>query len=452
MAIKVKHDMNAAPAAAAGVASGRAKRSVETAKLFAGGTGSGSRGGGTTGATAHPVSPMGASAQLTHASAPAVSAHAPAYHDTIDDRMRLQDEQNRAALERQQLGIDAAQKRLDQTQEFTAGQNKEERDWRAQQEEEKRKAQQLGIDASMERLIQQQTFTGVQNDLERNWRAQQEEAKRKAAQEEWDRQHNILRTEHDADLVAAGTHEWGYSPQAEQQINEMQDAYQKAVAEGLLSEEDAVKAKAELEAKIAAIPKTAVRRKDPKALLDQNTYVDENGVRFSPDGKVVYNPAEMEIKRQEYEAKRLEALRMQAQRYEESLRKPRKISRLVDDEDVSGGKRKEDFYEERSEEEILGLLQKRFPSLYPSDTPHPSVQQPSAAPPVAQAPAPVEQQERGVQAIKPLPENATPEQARSYAEQFKRKKKQLEDGDQQTAQPQATSQNGASNWRQILGW
>lgn len=140
MAIKVKHDMNAAPAAAAGVASGRARRSMETARLFASGGGGGGR-GGTQGATAHPVAPMGAHAQLTHASAPAVSAHAPAYRDTIDDRLKLQEEQNRAAMDRQQMGIDADVAKLESQQDFS---------------DQQRKAEQLHSDQSIERKMRLQ--------------------------------------------------------------------------------------------------------------------------------------------------------------------------------------------------------------------------------------------------------------------------------------------------------
>ena len=386
MAIKVKHDMNAAPAAAAGLASGRAKRSVEAAKMFAGGTGSGSRGGGTTGAQAHPVAPMGAHAQLTHASAPAVQAHAPAYHETMDDKLRLLDEQSRAALERQQLGEDAAQKRLDQTQEFTAGQNAAERDWRAQQEE----------------------------------------ARRKAQQDEWDRQHNILRTEHDADLVAAGTHEWGYTPQAEQQIKEMRDDLTKKISDDTLDEADILLAQEEFEKKVAAIPKTAVRRRDPQALFSQNTYKDEGGRVFTTDGKLVYDPGtattrerEYQMKMQDLEDKRYADVVLKLQqgyRATEPIYKMDEVGEkpVLDD----GGKPIVDKYasvnKQFTEEQMQAILRQLFPNRFA-----PIPQAPVAQPPVVQP------QAQAAQSQQPTEQQPTAQQP----------------------QPQ-----GASDWRKKLGW
>lgn len=330
MAIKVKHDMNAAPAAAAGVASGRARRSMETARLFASGGGSGGR-GGTQGATAHPVAPMGAHAQLTHASAPAVSAHAPAYRDTIDDRMRLLDEQNWAAARRQEAGEGAAQKRA-----------------------------QMGIDADAAKLKSQQDFSTAERI-----------AKAEAAQKEWDRQRGILRQERDADLIAAGTHEYGYSPEVQREYDRLQREYDEGLQSGrfLAGSDDERAFMDEMERQIAALPKTVVPRNDPEGMFNRNTFTDAQGRIFTTDGKLVYNPADAETRRMEFRQRQMDAMRSAADRLYTELKKPRKITRTVDDGD--GGTKQEAVFEERSDDEVMRIMQERYPQLFPAPPPSP---------------------------------------------------------------------------------
>ena len=106
MAIKVKHEMNAAPAAAATLAAGRARRSMETARMFAAGSGSGGRGGGTTGAHASAISPGGIQAHVA-------AAHAPGVTDWEGTRKEnAAQEAARALLSRQ--NNDAAMARVNQ--------------------------------------------------------------------------------------------------------------------------------------------------------------------------------------------------------------------------------------------------------------------------------------------------------------------------------------------------
>ena len=373
MAIKVKHDMNAAPAAAAGVASGRARRSMETARLFASGGGSGGR-GGTQGATAHPVAPMGAHAQLTHASAPAVSAHAPAYRDTIEDRMRLLDEQNWAAARRQEAGEDAAQKRA-----------------------------QMGIDADAAKLKSQQDFSTAERI-----------AKAEAAQKEWDRQRGILRQERDADLIAAGTHEYGYSPEVQREYDRLQREYDEGLQSGrfLAGSDDERAFMDEMERQIAALPKTVVPRNDPEGMFNRNTFTDAQGRIFTTDGKLVYNPADAETRRMEFRQRQMDTMRSAADRLYTELKKPRKVTRMVDD--GMGGTKPEAMFEERGDDEVMRIMQERYPQLFPAQPPEqpspfrqalqnwlkatpgtgaqpaPSAQPPAAAAPSAQ-PAPTAQ-------------------------------------------------------------
>lgn len=141
MAIKVKHEMNAAPAAAATLAAGRARRSMETARMFAAGSGSGGRGGGTTGAQAHPISPGGIQAHVAAAHAPGVTdwegtrrENAAQEAARLKQAMDVANANNAAAKERTQMGIDADAAKLDKTQEFTKSQTEADRKWRENQE------------------------------------------------------------------------------------------------------------------------------------------------------------------------------------------------------------------------------------------------------------------------------------------------------------------------------
>lgn len=355
MAIKVKHDMNAAPAAAAGVASGRARRSMETARLFASGGGSGGR-GGTQGATAHPVAPMGAHAQLTHASAPAVSAHAPAYRDTIDDRMRLLDEQNWAAARRQEAGEDAAQKRA-----------------------------QMGIDADAAKLKSQQDFSTAERI-----------AKAEAAQKEWDRQRGILRQERDADLIAAGTHEYGYSPEVQREYDRLQREYDEGLQSGrfLAGSDDERAFMDEMERQIAALPKTVVPRTDPEGMFNRNTFTDAQGRIFTTDGKLVYNPADAETRRMEFQQRQMDA---EEKRYIDAVMKLQqgyRASEPVYKMDELGEKPLTDengnpivekwnsSYRPYTEEQQDAILRRLFPNRFANVQPEPAAQQP---PPFQQA-------------------------------------------------------------------
>lgn len=141
MAIKVKHEMNAAPAAAATLAAGRARRSMETARMFASGSGSGGRGGGTTGAHASAISPGGAQAHVVGAHAPGVTdwegtrrENAAQEAARLKQAIDVANANNAAAKERAQMGIDADAEKLKNTQAFTMGQTEAEREWREKQE------------------------------------------------------------------------------------------------------------------------------------------------------------------------------------------------------------------------------------------------------------------------------------------------------------------------------
>lgn len=108
------------------------------------------------------------------------------------------------------------------------------------------------------------------------------------------------------------------------------------------------------------------RAKEPTAQeqLRKNTYTDERGIVWSPDGKVLYNPNDAIIKQQEFAMKREDALRARADKYEAELRKPYKVMMLNDPDDPKSGYTQ--GVEMRSEDDILKIMQKRFPSLYPS--------------------------------------------------------------------------------------
>lgn len=108
------------------------------------------------------------------------------------------------------------------------------------------------------------------------------------------------------------------------------------------------------------------RAKEPTAQeqLMKNTFTDERGIVWSTDGKVLYNPNDAIIKQQEFAMKREDALRARADKYEAELRKPYKAMVLNDPDDPQSGYTQ--GVEMRSEDDILKIMQKRFPSLYPS--------------------------------------------------------------------------------------
>lgn len=312
---------------------------METARLFASG-GGGGRGGGTQGATAHPVAPMGAHAQLTHASAPAVSAHAPAYHDTIDDRLRLQEEQNHAALERQELAEDAARKRLGLSQDFSTS----------------------------ERI-----------------------AKDEAARKEWDRRHGILRQERDADLIAAGTHEYGYSPEVQREYDRLQREYDEGLQSGryLAGSDDERRFMDEMERQIAALPKTVVPRNDPEGMFKRNTFTDEQGRIFTTDGKLMYNPADAETRRMGFQQKQMDA---EEKRYIDAVMKLQQGYRtsepvykmdelgekpIIDENGNPIVEKWNSAYKPYTEEQQDAILRRLFPNRFANVQPAPTAQQPS---------------------------------------------------------------------------
>ena len=94
----------------------------------------------------------------------------------------------------------------------------------------------------------------------------------------------------------------------------------------------------------------------PEEKFRKNTFTDANGVVFSTDGKVLYNPNDTAMRREEFAAKREDALKARADKYELELRKP------VVSYDSDGVKQST----MRTDEEIQQLMQRRFPELYPS--------------------------------------------------------------------------------------
>lgn len=102
----------------------------------------------------------------------------------------------------------------------------------------------------------------------------------------------------------------------------------------------------------------ALREREPTAeeSFRKSTFTDKNGVVFSRDGKMLYNPNDAVMKQAEYDAKRLDALKARADKFELELRKP------VVTYDSDGVKQST----MRTDEEIQQLMQRRFPELYPS--------------------------------------------------------------------------------------
>lgn len=108
----------------------------------------------------------------------------------------------------------------------------------------------------------------------------------------------------------------------------------------------------------------------PEESFRKNTFTDENGVVFSRDGKLLYNPNDARIRQAEFAAKQLDALKARADKFELELRKPYKAME-------GEGDAANEVLKMRSEDEITELMKKHFPDLYPSDVPTPT---PTASP------------------------------------------------------------------------
>ena len=368
MAIKVKHEMNAAPAAAATLAAGRARRSMETARMFASGSGSGGRGGGTTGAHASAISPGGAQAHV-------VGAHAPGVTDW--EGTRRENAAQEAARLKQAIDV--------------ANVNNAAAKERAQ----------MGIDADVEKLKNTQEFTKSQTEAEHAWREKQEKDKREAAQNEWDRQHGILRQERDADLIAAGTHEYGYSPEVQREYDKLMENYNRGLSEGRYTADspEGRQFKAELDRQIAALPKTLVQREDPEGLFRNNTFTDAQGRIFTTDGKMVYNPADAETRRMEFQQRQMDA---DEKRYMDAVMRLQQGYRTAEpvykmDEfgekpliDASGNPIVEKWnsvYKPYTPEQQEAILRRLFPNRF-ADIPQPSAPTAQPAPQPTAQPAP----------------------------------------------------------------
>ena len=352
MAIKVKHDVNAAPMAVASAESGRAKRQVETARML-----QNQRTQATQGAHASPISPG-------QSHAPALQAHAP---NPVNWRLQrreneaqeaaraaLADQNNLAARDRAQMGIDADAARLRAQQEFNARQS------------ELARRQQADLAAQgqdFQLMRDQQNF--------------------EQGQREWERRNNIMRTQRDEDLVAAGTHEWGYTDEQNRAIDEMWSDFDRQVAENRLSPDQRAQAEREIQAKIDAMPKRAVRRTDPEALFNQNTYTDAGGRIFTTDGRLVYNPADAETRQREYQMKMRD---MEDKRYMDALLKLEQGYRQTQEsEGMAGDKTYKDVIVPYTEEQKQAILQRLFPNRFAQVQPGSAGVQPAPANPAPAA-------------------------------------------------------------------
>lgn len=110
----------------------------------------------------------------------------------------------------------------------------------------------------------------------------------------------------------------------------------------------------------------SLRDKSPTAeeSFRKNTFTDANGVVFSRDGKMLYNPNDAKIKQAEFAAKQLDALKARADKFRAELMKPYKTS--VEVAGLGGKKEIKDSYEMRNPEQVDALMQRYFPDLYPS--------------------------------------------------------------------------------------
>lgn len=98
----------------------------------------------------------------------------------------------------------------------------------------------------------------------------------------------------------------------------------------------------------------------PEESFRKNTFTDQNGLVFSRDGKLLYNPNDARIRQAEFAAKQLDALKARADKFELELMKPYEVR-------VGEGDKAENVLKMRSEDEVRQIMKKHFPSLYEQD-------------------------------------------------------------------------------------
>lgn len=196
---------------------------------------------------------------------------------------------------------------------------------------------------------------GIDNE---EWRRRQEFTDRiKSGQE--DRQDARRRFAEDEKLVNAGTHEWGYTPEQQQTIDDLWHTYDEAIENGEADEDDLRELEAQIQSKIDAMPKRAVRRTDSRSVFNENTYTDDAGRIFAKDGsRLLFDPEANAQKRQDALQKRMDS-------YELSLRKPYTVTEMVKD-DLHDEPQPQKRTVMRSEEEIEAMMRRKFPDAYPS--------------------------------------------------------------------------------------
>lgn len=120
----------------------------------------------------------------------------------------------------------------------------------------------------------------------------------------------------------------------------------------------------------------------PEESFRKNTFTDQNGLVFSRDGKLLYNPNEARLRQAEFAAKQLDALKARADKFELELMKPYNTSEVVTNR--LGKQEVKKTTTMRPQEEIDALMKKHFPELYPT-APEPEPE-PDPAPAAAEPP------------------------------------------------------------------
>lgn len=383
MAIKVRHDGNSAAVIAAGAGSGRAKRRIETAKL-AQNTPQHIQ----TLTPAHASAPGagGGSAPLTHAPTGASVASAPLTHAPTPTPMGGGAGSRASSVRGGGAGVDLGEVKVtgdsiftrpDKESQWNPATRRWERPW-LPGEKEAEAAQRMNP-VLAERAETQQALKD---------QSAEEEARRR--REEWDRQHGILRQERDADLIAAGTHEYGYSPEVQREYDRIVKEYNDGLGKRYKAgSDDDLKFRAQRDEKIAALPKTLVPRNDPEGMFKRNTFTDAQGRIFTTDGKLIYNPADAETRRMEFQQRQMDA---EEKRYIDAVMKLQqgyRASEPVYKMDEYGEKPLTDengnpivekwnsAYKPYTEEQQDAILRRLFPNRFANVQPAPTAQQPS---------------------------------------------------------------------------
>lgn len=344
MAIRVKHEGNVTSRITAAAKGGRGKRAAEDGRAWMQIAAQEAMAGNKQlqGAHASPVSPGHATAQLAHAptgAAPGIM-HAPS--GAIYGDRGLGHAGGSASGRSASVGTGDASGRLKVTGDryFQRPDKESMWDW------DQRRWVRPYLPGEYEAEVQQRVG----------------DVKNTQQQEMLEFQQGLKQKDEDARMVRE------YSARQKAEMAKLNEIRNSLLDSGQYSQEDIERMMPQIQMRMNNIrdnPDQLLPGRTAQEDFEQRNYVDEQGRVWSrADGKLIFNPADADAKRQEFEMKRQDALMARADKFYQDLLKPYQITEEV--EDMMGKKEFQKKMVQRSDEEIEEIMRKRFPQLYPA--------------------------------------------------------------------------------------